>query len=163
LWWEVVRLVVGSVVTVVWLLSSCVCVCVCVCVCAVVGSPSIPIPRVRMWFSRRSASLDLRHPSFVSLLRPSLCFTHARPRTVDSVGKTPAEQLRANPPFLPSVPTPINFDQSHAAPMRLDYMLATDTVFEFEVLSCSIIHSADTHSLSDHYPIVAVLRATLSR
>jgi len=68
----------------------------------------------------------------------------------------------ARPPFLPSVPTPINFDASHAAPMRLDYVMATETVFEYEVLSCTIIHSEETHTLSDHYPIVAVLRANLS-
>jgi endonuclease/exonuclease/phosphatase family metal-dependent hydrolase len=51
-----------------------------------------------------------------------------------------------------SVPTPGTEDIMHAAPMRLDYILANDAAMQFSPRARIVAESA-TSTLSDHYPV----------
>ena len=60
--------------------------------------------------------------------------------------------LGADVPVRHTVPTAVNTDKMHAAPMRLDYMLA-NAAFAESAGPARPLHSADTDRLSDHYPV----------
>ena len=53
-----------------------------------------------------------------------------------------------------SVPTLINEDVMHAAPLRLDYALANAPLVERCLLTTTITRDADTETMSDHYPLL---------
>ena len=56
--------------------------------------------------------------------------------------------------FYRTVPTLSNNDVAHAAPMRLDYILASPSVADRCVAS-NIDINQNTDEISDHYPVVA--------
>ena len=56
-----------------------------------------------------------------------------------------------------SVPTLINEDVMHAAPLRLDYALANAALAERCTISTWLTRDAETERLSDHYPLLSDL------
>ena len=56
-----------------------------------------------------------------------------------------------------SVPTMINADSMHAAPMRLDYALVNDALLSRCHLNCRLVRDRETETLSDHYPLLTDL------
>ena len=56
-----------------------------------------------------------------------------------------------------SVPTMINEDFMHAAPMRLDYALLSPALVHACEVSSRLVRDADTERLSDHYPLLTDL------
>jgi len=56
--------------------------------------------------------------------------------------------------FRPTVPTTANQDANHAVPLRLDYVLEDSRDVTVEAY---VIENSDTHRLSDHFPILAVV------
>ena len=56
-----------------------------------------------------------------------------------------------------SVPTLINEDAMHAAPMRLDYALLSPALAASCVVTSRLVRDADTERLSDHYPLLTDL------
>lgn len=57
----------------------------------------------------------------------------------------------------PTVPTPANSDDSHAIPLRLDYILTTPELSHL-CTNVSVIKSNLTDHISDHYPVVMTLK-----
>jgi len=53
-----------------------------------------------------------------------------------------------------SVPTMINADAMHAAPMRLDYALVNDALRSRCYLNSRLVRDPETETLSDHYPLL---------
>lgn len=53
-----------------------------------------------------------------------------------------------------TVPTAINEDPYHVAPMRLDYILSTDEFAQF-LSYAHVDNSNRTQQLSDHLPVLA--------
>ena len=56
--------------------------------------------------------------------------------------------------FQHSVPTPMNDDYMHATKLRIDYVFASELIFDHNVKSCGIVTSPELDHLSDHYPVV---------
>lgn len=56
--------------------------------------------------------------------------------------------------MIPTIPTPLNVDQDHCAPLRLDYIFCSRDIQQF-LLSASVIRTTETDFLSDHYPVLA--------
>ena len=56
-----------------------------------------------------------------------------------------------------SVPTLINEDAMHAAPMRLDYALLSPALAASCEVTSRLVRDADTERLSDHYPLLTDL------
>lgn len=56
-----------------------------------------------------------------------------------------------------TVPTPANSDDSHAIPLRLDYILTTPELSHL-CTNVSVIKSNLTDHISDHYPVVMTLK-----
>ena len=56
-----------------------------------------------------------------------------------------------------SVPTMINEDFMHAAPMRLDYAMLSPSLRHACEVSTRLVRDADTERLSDHYPLLTDL------
>lgn len=54
--------------------------------------------------------------------------------------------------FRHSVPTRVNLDKMHAAPMRIDYMLANRPLLDLKPTAV-ILQDGELDYLSDHYPI----------
>jgi exonuclease III len=65
-------------------------------------------------------------------------------------------RMASDGPFVGTVPTNSNDDASHAAPMRLDYILATPILTKAGVFgNSSVIQNEQTQFISDHFPIIA--------
>ena len=56
-----------------------------------------------------------------------------------------------------SVPTLINEDAMHAAPMRLDYALLSPALAASCEVTSRLVRDAETERLSDHYPLLTDL------
>ena len=53
-----------------------------------------------------------------------------------------------------SVPTALGHDVMHAAPMRLDFALASSSLmWRYASLQAAMVKNDNTSSLSDHYPL----------
>ena len=76
----------------------------------------------------------------------------AGPSSASSAARAAARELHNH-----SVPTLINEDAMHAAPMRLDYALLSPALAASCVVTSRLVRDADTERLSDHYPLLTDL------